>query len=93
MTNMQSFTDLFIRHFDFWSKLSAEEKSLLNDNTKSVIYHKGDHVHQGPLDCIGVVFIKSGQLRVYTLSEDGREVTLYRLFADDVGILTASWNI
>ncbi len=90
MSQTQSATDLFIRHFDFWQQLSAEEKALLNDNTKRVFYHKGDHVHQGPLDCIGVVFIKTGQLRVYTLSEDGREVTLYRLFADDVGILTAS---
>ncbi len=90
LANTQSATDLFIQHFDFWPKLSAEEKQLLSENTKIVNYSKGDHVHQGPLDCIGVVFIKSGQLRVYTLSEDGREVTLYRLFADDVGILTAS---
>ena len=42
------------------------------------------------MDCIGVLLIKSGQLRVYTMSEDGREVTLYRLFPDDVGILSAA---
>ena len=46
-------------------------------------------MHQGTLDCIGVHLLKKGQLRVYTMSEDGREVTLYRLFADDVGILSA----
>lgn len=87
---MQDATDLFIRHFNFWDKLSEDEKNLLNQHTRLVKYNKGEQVHQGPLDCIGVLLIKSGQLRVYTLSEDGREVTLYRLFADDIAILSAS---
>lgn len=84
------FMDLFIRHFDFWPHLSAEEKELLTEGSQIVHYPKGTHVHQGPLDCIGVLLLKKGQLRIYTMSEDGREVTLYRLFADDVGILSAS---
>ncbi len=39
------------------------------------------------------MLIKRGQLRVYTLSEDGRDVTLYRLFADDIGILSAACTL
>lgn len=85
-----SVTDLFIQHFDFWPHLSEVEKDLISAHTNIVHYAKGTQVHQGPLDCIGVLLIKSGQLRVYTMSEDGREVTLYRLFPDDVGILSAS---
>ncbi len=85
-----SVTDLFIQHFDFWPHLSEAEKDLISAHTNIVRYAKGTQVHQGPLDCIGVLLIKSGQLRVYTMSEDGREVTLYRLFPDDVGILSAS---
>lgn len=90
MKEKQNVTDLFIRHFNFWPHLSTAEKQLLNAHTNRVRYEKGVQVHQGPLDCIGVLLIKSGQLRVYTMSEDGREVTLYRLFPDDVGILSAS---
>ena len=86
----QTATDLFIRHFDFWPHLSTKEKELINTHSKVVQYKRGATVHQGKLDCIGVMLIKKGQLRVYTMSEDGREVTLYRLFADDVGILSAS---
>ena len=85
-----SVTDLFIQHFDFWPHLSEAEKDLISAHTNIVRYAKGTQVHQGPLDCIGVLLIKSGQLRVYTMSEDGREVTLYRLFPDDVGILSAA---
>lgn len=40
-----------------------------------------------------MLLIKKGQLRVYTLSEDGRDVTLYRLFADDIGILSAACTL
>ena len=34
--------------------------------------------------------LRSGQLRSYLLSEDGRDVTLYRLFGGEVCILSAS---
>ena len=40
-----------------------------------------------------MLLLKKGQLRVYTLSEDGRDVTLYRLFADDIGILSAACTL
>lgn len=83
-------TDLFIKHFKFWPHLSDKEKEMLNAHTHLVHYQKGDAVHQGPLDCIGVLLVKKGQLRTYTLSEDGREVTLYRLFPDDVAVLSAA---
>ncbi len=90
LEKVQTVTDLFIEHFSFWPHLSTQEKELINAYSHIVHYKKGTQVHQGPLDCIGVLLVKRGQLRVYTMSEDGREVTLYRLFPDDVGILSAS---
>lgn len=90
MTQEKTQTDLYIRQLGFWPHLSTPEKALLNNNTRTVRYAAGAQVHQGTLDCIGVLLVKSGQLRVYSLSEDGRDVTLYRLFAGDVAILSAS---
>ena len=72
MNDRQRVTDLYIRHLKFWSHLSTEEKALINTHTKIVKYKRGETVHQGPLDCIGVMLVKKGQLRVYTMSEDGR---------------------
>ena len=86
----QTLTEIFEHYFDFWKELSEAEIEFVCANTRKVSYPKGAYVHQGPLDCIGALLIRSGQLRVYTMSEDGREVTLYRLFAGDVGILSAS---
>ena len=38
----------------------------------------------------GLLLIKSGQLRVYILSDEGREITLYRLFELDMCLFSAS---
>ena len=40
-----------------------------------------------------MLLIKKGGLRVYILSEDGREITLYRLSPNDVCVLSASCMI
>ncbi len=83
-------SDLFIRYFTFWPYLSQAEKELLCANTVSVSYPKGISLHSGSDSCPGVVLVKKGQLRVYMLSEEGREITLYRLFSGDTCILSAS---
>lgn len=81
----------FIRgFFDFWEKLSQDEQQLIINNSFWTIFKKGQRVHGGESDCIGVLLIRSGSLRVYILSEYGREVTLYRLRAGDVCIFSAS---
>ena len=55
-----------------------------------VSYKKGTLVHGGNEDCIGIFLVRSGQFRTYLMSEDGREITLYRLYGGDVCILSAS---
>ena len=47
-------------------------------------------IHNGSMDCLGLLLIRSGQLRVYTLSSEGREITLYRLFDHDICLFSAS---
>ena len=53
-------------------------------------FKKGFNLHSSESECLGVLLIKSGDIRVYLLSEDGRDVTLYRLSAGDVCVLSAS---
>lgn len=42
------------------------------------------------MDCTGLLLIKHGQLRTYILSDEGREITLYRLFERDMCLFSAS---
>lgn len=73
-----------------FNKLSPEEQELILRNTTRVTYKKGTTIHSGETDCIGLLLIKSGVMRTYLLSEEGREVTLFRLYSGDVCILSAS---
>lgn len=87
---LQECSKLFEKSFPFWKHLTENEKMLLCENTSTATYKKGSNVHNGSDDCIGILLVKSGQLRTYLLSEDGRDITLYRLFKGDVCILSAS---
>ena len=83
------FNDLFSKYFPFWDKLSQSGRELMNDSSKEVHYKKGETIHDGD-ECTGVILVKSGCLRLYILSEEGKEITLYRLFAGDICMLSAS---
>ena len=81
---------LMSKYLYFWEKLSQDEQQMLIKNSFCVNYTKGENIHCGDVDCVGVLLIKSGELRTYILSEEGREVTLYRMAAGDICILSAS---
>lgn len=74
----------------FWDHLTPQQQSQLTDNAIPIKYRRGENIHRGENDCVGVLLIKSGELRTYILSEDGRDITLYRLGPDEVCILSAS---
>ena len=47
-------------------------------------------IHNGSLDCTGLLLVQSGQLRAYILSDEGREISIYRLFERDLCLFSAS---
>ncbi|MDD3205197.1 MAG: Crp/Fnr family transcriptional regulator [Lachnospiraceae bacterium] len=74
----------------FWDKLTQPEKELLNLSANSVHFNKGQSIHCGETECIGLLIVENGSIRTYITSEEGREVTLFRLQAGDICILSAS---
>ena len=79
----------FSQNFPFWNKLSQKEKDLLINNREILKYNKNEIIHDST-ECTGVLLVIKGQLRVYILSEEGKEITLYRLNENEVCILSAS---
>ncbi len=73
-----------------WNKLAADQQALLSSSTARRSVSKGTVVHNGNLDCTGLLLLESGQLRAYILSPEGREITIYRLFERDLCLLSAS---
>lgn len=77
-------------HFSAWAHLSDEEREGMLANTTLMRYAKGTCIHSGDNDCKGMLIVKKGTLRTYMLSENGREITLFRQNEGDVCILSAS---
>ena len=80
----------YASYIPFWDKLTADQRNRIAQVIEFRTVKKGTHIHDSSADCLGLVMVKSGQLRAYILSEDGREITISRLFEYDVSLLSAS---
>ncbi|MBO5110374.1 MAG: Crp/Fnr family transcriptional regulator [Clostridia bacterium] len=80
---------LFESSFPFWAGLSPTEQEHICESSRSIFYKGGQTVHDSS-ECSGVILVRSGCLRLYILSEDGKSITLYRLFPGDMCMLSAS---
>lgn len=76
--------------FPFWKQLTSAQKQTIQNAAKQEKIKKGTIVHDGSNDCLGLILIQSGQLRAYIESDEGREITIYRLIEQDVCLLAAS---
>ena len=76
--------------FPFWDKLTAEQQEMLCRTTRSGALSQGRAGPQPGGELLGILLLRTGQFRAYLLSDDGRDVTLYRLFGGEICILSAS---
>ena len=80
---------LFKDNFPFWNELSQIEKETFVNSSQYISFRKGTNIHNGD-KCTGIILIRSGSLRLYILSDEGKEITLYRLFPGEMCMLSAS---
>ena len=73
--------------FPFVNELGDKEDQFFN-----MLYHKKLGPDMVLLDedksCSGVVLVLSGTIRIYKLSEDGKEITLFRIGRGETCVLT-----
>ncbi len=74
----------------FWKKLTPEQQRSVVNGSGERRFAPGEMLHRGAVDCAGLYVIESGQVRAYSISETGREITLFHLFERDVCIFSAS---
>lgn len=80
----------FQSYFPIWDKLTTAQRELILGSLTDREVKKGALIHNGDMDCTGLLLVRSGQLRAYILSEEGREITVYRLFDRDLCLFSAS---
>lgn len=77
-------------YLPIWDKLTDKDRLTLEKATSYKKLKKGTIIHNGADDCTGLFIIISGNVRVYTISDSGREITIYRLFERDICLFSAS---
>ena len=80
----------YLTYLPVWNKLTVEQQSVLTNSAFEKNFLKGEILHSGSADCTGLILVIKGQLRAFTISDDGREITLYRLFERDMCLFSAS---
>lgn len=79
-----------LERLPFWKLLTDSEKELVQQNAVIRLYKKGTRVYSSERECLGMLFVMQGEMRTYLLSEEGREVTLFRIYPNDLCVLSAS---
>lgn len=77
-------------YFPVWKNLTPQQQQALSAAASLRKAPMGKIVHNGSMDCLGLLLLRSGQLRAFLFSDEGREITIYRLFEMDICLFTAS---
>ncbi len=77
-------------YLPFWKQLNSAQQQMLQAQVVRRSVRAGTVLHNGSMDCVGLVLVISGRLRAYILSDEGREITLYRLINRDMCLFSAA---
>ena len=77
-------------YLPFWKQLTSAQQNLLGQAASMRTAKAGEPIHRGSEDCVGLLIVVKGRLRAYTVSDEGRELTLYRLLERDLCLFSAS---
>ena len=80
----------FAEYFPIWDKLTDQQRERIESVTEFQKVKRGTILHDGSPECMGMLLVRSGQIRAYILSAEGREVTICRFFEMDICLFTAS---
>ena len=83
------FEPVYKEMFPFWDEISENDREYICNHSLALTYPKGTNIHNGN-ECSGVILVRKGCLRLYIMSEEGKEITLYRLHSGDLCMLSAS---
>ena len=80
----------FEQFFPFWGQLTAVQQERFRQSMKKRTVKKGTIISHGSRDCTGLILVDEGRLRAYISSEEGKEITVFRLLDMDICLFSAS---
>ena len=79
-----------LKTLPFWRSLSLSEQEIMANCAQIRQYQKGELIYSHDQECLGLIKVLSGNIRTFMLSDEGREIVLYRLQSGDTDVLSAS---
>lgn len=80
----------YLTYLPVFDKLTKSQQDTLTSSSFVRKFGKGELLHNGSQNCTGLLLVLSSQIRAFTISDDGREITMYRLFERDICLFSAS---
>ncbi len=80
----------YAEKISFYDRLTKEEQDTLMANVSLKTYGRGEMIHSCTGSCLGLIYVIEGDIRVSIISEEGREITLYRLAEGDTCVISAA---
>ncbi|MCR5102001.1 MAG: Crp/Fnr family transcriptional regulator [Butyrivibrio sp.] len=79
-----------LKNLPFYDKLTKDEQNEILVSSGFVHYKKGEILHNHHSECLGLIVLYDGRIRVTVQSDEGREITLYFLDKGDIDVLSAA---
>lgn len=76
-------------NMEMFDELANEEQNLLVNLCTIKNFEKHQMIKTTDTGCSGLLFVNKGEIRIYLLSDEGRDITLYRLYEGDVCIFSS----
>ena len=83
-------SEVYVSRLPYWNDLEKDEKEAVTRSAVIREYKKGAYIYGMQDACLGMVYVQKGSIRVFLMSEEGREVTLFHIGEGDSCILSAS---
>lgn len=74
----------------FWSHLAPQEQTAVQEHAILLRFEQDSVIHSKNSECLGLILVLSGTIRTSMISEEGREITLFRMGRGAVEVLSAS---
>ena len=80
----------YLQKIPFWPQLTEGEREAIRGCAYLRRFDEGSLIYAREQECLGLVYVISGTVRSFMLSEEGREILLYRVSAGACDVLSAA---
>lgn len=74
----------------FWNHLTEQQKNDLISHSFLQTVAANTVLYSGSSECVGISIVKTGSLRIFLTSDEGKEITLFWLYPGEICVLSAS---